>query len=92
MAVGGRRQRQEGESGQSWGPGTEIGTEISAEGRRELLDPKIMSHCWGKALAKLLARGGGTRVAPAAGLDIDFIIPSTSPWGQHRARFSLACN
>lgn len=30
--------------GSSRGPGTEFGTEISAKGQREPLDPEILSH------------------------------------------------
>ena len=63
-------------------PAAGFGTEISAKGRGETLDPKIVS--W--------PGEGGTRVAPAAGLDVALTIPTASPWGQRRARFSLACN
>lgn len=68
--------------GSSRGPGTEFGTEISAKGQREPLDPEILSHHGAKPLAKLhaLAWGGGSQVTQAAGLDVHLIIPTASPW------------
>lgn len=81
--LGGCRQWQGGKNGQSWGHGAEFGTEISAKGWREPLDPEIPSHRRGMPLAELraLARGAGTRVTPAAGLDLHLLIPTASRWG-----------
>lgn len=59
---------------QSWGPGAGFGTDISAEGQREPLDPKISPHRGGKASAKLPAQGGGTQVALAAVLDVNWLL------------------
>lgn len=74
--LGGCRQQENG---------AELGTEISAKGWREPLDPEIMSQRRGKPPAKLraLAWGGGTCIAPAAGLDVHLLIPTAPLWGQH---------